>query len=110
MAFASAADRRSAGAAAAAREVGQVAATPAMACDPFGHLWRVPVQSGDEACRSRSRVEAVAGVNLPMLVRAFTYRKKGMDTIVKKAITGGCDGVVRVEVHPVHAATRNRDS
>src|SRR5207244_4876560 len=25
-------------------------------------------------------VEGVAGVNLPMLVRAFTYRMKGMDT------------------------------
>ncbi|HEY7944905.1 MAG: PTS sugar transporter subunit IIA [Burkholderiales bacterium] len=53
------------------------------------------------------RVEAVAGVNLPMLVRAFTYRGKGMDTMIKKAISGGCDGVVRVEVDPVYAATRN---
>ena len=35
------------------------------------------------------RVEAVAGVNLPMLVRAFTYRDKGMETMIKKAIRGG---------------------
>jgi PTS system ascorbate-specific IIA component len=53
------------------------------------------------------RIEAVAGVNLPMLVRAFTYRGKGMDTMIKKAISGGCDGVVRVEVDPIYAATRN---
>jgi len=53
------------------------------------------------------RIEAIAGVNLPMLVRAFTYRGKGMDTMIKKAISGGCDGVVRVEVDPVYAATRN---
>jgi PTS system mannose-specific IIA component len=53
------------------------------------------------------RVEVVAGVNLPMLVRAFTYRNKGMDTMIKKAISGGCDGVVRVEVDPIYAATRN---
>src|SRR6266568_7392861 len=52
------------------------------------------------------RIEAVAGVNLPMLVRAFTYRAKGMDTMIKKAISGGCDGVVRIEVDPVYAATR----
>jgi PTS system ascorbate-specific IIA component len=52
------------------------------------------------------RVEVVAGVNLPMLVRAFTYRAKGMDTMIKKAISGGCDGVVRIEVDPVYAATR----
>jgi PTS system ascorbate-specific IIA component len=51
-------------------------------------------------------IEGVAGVNLPMLVRAFTYRAKGMDTMIKKAISGGCDGVLHVEVDPVYAATR----
>jgi PTS system ascorbate-specific IIA component len=53
------------------------------------------------------RVEAVAGVNLPMLVRAFTYRDKGMDTMIKKAISGGCDGVLHIDVDPVYAATRS---
>ena len=52
------------------------------------------------------RVEGIAGVNLPMLVRAFTYRARGMDTMIKKAISGGCDGVLHVEVDPVYAATR----
>lgn len=52
------------------------------------------------------RVEVVAGVNLPMLVRAFTYREKGMDMMIRKAISGGCDGVVRIEVDPVYAAAR----
>ena len=52
------------------------------------------------------RVEVVSGVNLPMLVRAFTYRTKGMDTLVKKAISGGCEGVLHVEIDPVYAATR----
>jgi mannose PTS system EIIA component len=42
------------------------------------------------------RVEAVAGVSLPMLVRALTYRDKPLATIVTKAISGGCDGVMRV--------------
>jgi mannose PTS system EIIA component len=51
-------------------------------------------------------VEVVAGVNLPMLVRAFTYRAKGMDMMIRKAISGGCDGVVRIEVDPVYAAAR----
>ena len=53
------------------------------------------------------RVEVIAGVNLPMLVRAFTYRTRGMDTLVKKAISGGCEGVLHVEVDPVYAATRS---
>ena len=52
------------------------------------------------------RIEAVAGVNLPMLVRAFTYRVKGMDTMIKKAISGGCDGVLHVEGDSIYAATR----
>lgn len=51
------------------------------------------------------RVEGVAGVNLPMLVRAFTYRDKGMETMIKKAISGGCDGVLHIGVGPVYAAT-----
>ena len=53
------------------------------------------------------RVEAVAGVSLPMLVRAFTYRGKGMEMLVTKAISGGRDGVLRFTVDPVYASTRN---
>jgi PTS system ascorbate-specific IIA component len=55
------------------------------------------------------RVEVLAGVSLPMLVRAFTYRTKGMETFVKKAVSGGCEGVLRVEPDPIHAAARSRD-
>jgi mannose PTS system EIIA component len=53
------------------------------------------------------RVEGVAGVNLPMLVRAFTYRTRDMETIVKRAVSGGCDGVLHMNVDPVYAATRS---
>jgi PTS system mannose-specific IIA component len=52
------------------------------------------------------RVEGIAGVNLPMLVRAFTYRTKGMDMLLKKAISGGCEGVMHVEVDPAYAPAR----
>jgi PTS system ascorbate-specific IIA component len=52
------------------------------------------------------RVEVIAGVNLPMLVRAFTYRAKGMDTMITKAISGGRDGVLHIEIDPAYAATR----
>jgi PTS system ascorbate-specific IIA component len=54
-------------------------------------------------------VEVIAGVSLPMLVRAFTYRTRGMDTFVKKAVSGGCEGVLHVEADPIHAAPRNRN-
>lgn len=52
------------------------------------------------------RVEGIAGVNLPMLVRAFTYRTRDLDTMVKKAVSGGCDGVMHIDVDPIYAATR----
>ena len=52
------------------------------------------------------RVELVAGVNLPMLVRTFTYRNRGMEQTIRKAISGARDGVQHVAVDPVYAATR----
>ena len=42
------------------------------------------------------RVEVVAGVNLPMLLRALTYRDKDMDTLLARALSGGRDGVTHV--------------
>lgn len=39
-------------------------------------------------------IEAVAGVNLPMLVRAMTYRHEPMLSLIEKAISGGREGVV----------------
>jgi PTS system ascorbate-specific IIA component len=40
------------------------------------------------------RIEGIAGVNLPMLLRALTYRDKDMETLVSKAVAGGRDGVM----------------
>ena len=53
------------------------------------------------------RVEGIAGVNLPMLVRAITYRARGMETMVKKAISGGCEGVLHMESDPSYASARS---
>jgi len=39
-------------------------------------------------------VEGVAGVSLPMLLRALTYREKGMEMMLQKAISGARDGVM----------------
>jgi len=40
------------------------------------------------------RVEGVAGVNLPMLVRTLTYRNGNLRTLVEKALSGGREGVI----------------
>ncbi len=39
------------------------------------------------------RVEGVSGVNLSMLMRAITYRRESLSTIVQKAMAGGMDGI-----------------
>lgn len=45
------------------------------------------------------RVEGIAGVNLPMLLRAITYREKSMETLLVRAIGGGRDGVLNMLDH-----------
>ncbi len=42
------------------------------------------------------RVEGVAGVSLPMLLRALTYRNGSMASLVQKAVSGGRDGVINM--------------
>ncbi len=50
------------------------------------------------ACRliEPGRVECISGVNLPMLVRAITYRNDPLEAVAEKALSGGHDGVVHV--------------
>jgi mannose PTS system EIIA component len=42
------------------------------------------------------RVEGIAGVNLPMLIRALTYREQGLALTVEKALSGGTAGVIHM--------------
>jgi PTS system ascorbate-specific IIA component len=44
------------------------------------------------------RVEGIAGVNLPMLIRALSYRESPLAAVRDKALEGACEGVVRMEV------------
>lgn len=50
------------------------------------------------------KIEALAGVNLPMLIRVLTYRDRDLQTIVTKAVSGGCEGVMRVPMFKLHNA------
>jgi PTS system ascorbate-specific IIA component len=47
------------------------------------------------------RVEGVAGANVPMLVRAVTYRTRGMEIMLKRVVSGGCEGVFHIEADPI---------
>lgn len=43
------------------------------------------------------RVEGIAGINLPMLVRVLTYRNGNLNMLVEKAVSGGREGVVHFD-------------
>lgn len=51
------------------------------------------------ACKllESGRVEGVAGVNLPMLVRALSYREKlSLAELIGKSLSGGTEGVMQM--------------
>ena len=50
-----------------------------------------------EGMASIGRVEVIAGLSLPMLLRAITYRTDTLDVAAKMALEGGQDGAVRVD-------------
>jgi PTS system ascorbate-specific IIA component len=55
------------------------------------------------------RIEAVAGANLPMLVRALSYSGQALDVVVGKAVTGGLEGVLYIIPGEGNVKTTNRD-
>lgn len=42
------------------------------------------------------QTEGLAGVNLPMLLRAISYREKGWEVLLRRASTGARDGVLNM--------------
>ena len=43
------------------------------------------------------RIEAVAGLNLPMLLRALTYRQIPMEMLLEKVVNGTRESIVRMQ-------------
>ena len=46
---------------------------------------------------SPGHVEVIAGISLPMLLRAITYRNDTLDVVVEMALAGGQGGAVKVD-------------
>ena len=61
------------------------------------------------ACRllEPGKVEGVSGVNLPMLVRAITYRTQPLQNVVGKAMSGGLEGVLHITMEACDVAKRS---
>jgi PTS system mannose-specific IIA component len=43
------------------------------------------------------RIEVIAGISLPMLLRAITYRNGTLDVMVEMALAGAQNGAVRID-------------
>lgn len=46
------------------------------------------------------KVECLTGINLPMLIRALTYRNEPLAIVVEKASNGGKEGVLHIHLEP----------
>ena len=55
--------------------------------------------------REPGRVEGVAGVNLPMLLRVACYCNKPLDELVQRALDGGRECIVTLDSEGCDAAT-----
>ena len=52
----------------------------------------------------------ITGVNLPMLLRAVSYKHEPLDTLVSRAVVGGTQGVMQVAISaPQNQPRRNHD-
>jgi len=49
------------------------------------------------------RTRLLAGVNLPMLLRAITYRHEPLESMMQKAMTGGVQGIYEPDPAGSHA-------
>ena len=57
-----------------------------------------------------ARARLVTGVNLPMLLRAVTYRSESLDSVVARAVVGGTQGVMQVAISaPQNQHRQNRN-
>ena len=83
--------------------LGQLGTEPALVLtDIFG---ATPCNLAREAMAGTPHV-LLAGVNLPMLLRAVTYRAEPMDTLVERALAGGSQGLMKVALTAPQNQTR----
>ena len=88
--------------------VGDAPATPQVLvlADVFGATPCNLAQKLVDGARSR----LVAGVNLPMLLRAVSYRNEPLDALVQRAMAGGTAGVMQVAVAAPQNQARRKHS
>jgi PTS system ascorbate-specific IIA component len=66
-----------------------------MLTDVFG---ATPCNVAQRLLGGTSPARLIAGVSLPMLLRAVTYRHESLDMLVSRALAGGTQGIIPVTV------------
>ena len=64
-------------------------------CSPMSWAARRPTAATSSP--AAADVEVIAGISLPMLLRAITYRNDTLDVVAQMALAGGQSGAVRVD-------------
>lgn len=72
--------------------------------DIFG---ATPCNIAQKLVEGRANARLVSGANLPMLLRALTYRNEPLDLLVQRAVVGGTQGVMQVAVRAPQFQTRH---
>lgn len=62
-------------------------------------LGATPCNIAQSLVGARAAARLVSGVNLPMLLRAVSYRHEPLDILVQRAVVGGTQGVMQVTTH-----------
>ncbi len=71
--------------------------------DLFG---ATPCNVAQRLVEGQSGARLVTGVNLPMLLRAVSYRAEALDLLVQRAMVGGTQGVMQVAAPALHKTIR----
>ena len=75
--------------------------------DLFG---ATPCNIAQRLVAGRTGARLVSGVNLPMLLRAVSYRDEPLDVLVQRAVVGGTQGVMQVAAHaPQNQSRQSHD-
>ena len=85
-------------------------------CDASGILILTDIFGATPSNVARALTDGVTtklltGINLPMLLRAITYRQESLNALVDRALAGGAQGVMQVAVTaPQNQTPKRHDS
>ncbi len=82
-------------AAARARLAQSADAPTLLLCDVLG---ATPCNVAQRLAQGMAQAQLVVGVNLPMLLRALSYRAEPLDGVVARALAGGVQGMMQVRL------------